>query len=249
MRILSVRMNTATATFMVSAAEYRGCPEPTLPEFAFAGRSNVGKSSLLNFLVGKRDLAKVSATPGHTKHLNFFEIEDRWRLVDLPGYGYARVERKERGRFSVLVAEYLANRPNLECVFTLVDASLPPQELDLEFFEWLVDNEVPFVIVFTKTDRVSEQKLEELQGELQNQAQRMVRSAPGDVLNLRRGSQRTHGAHQTHRVRGGHQSKGPQDQVAAAPQYPLVSPRLAMPDLRCRQGGKPIDNFTAEYSG
>ena len=163
--VWSTRMNTATATFVISAAEYRGCPEPTLPEFAFAGRSIVGKSSLLNFLVGKRDLAKVSATPGHTKHLNFFEIEDRWRLVDCPGYGYARVERKERGRFSVLVADYLENRSNLECVFTLIDSSLPPQELDLEFIEWMVDNEVPFVLVFTKTDRISSQKLEELQNE------------------------------------------------------------------------------------
>lgn len=161
--LLSARMNTSTATFLISAPEYHHCPEPTLPEFAFAGRSNVGKSSLLNFLVGKRDLAKVSATPGHTKHLNFFEIERRWRLVDLPGYGYARTERGERGRFSRAVAEYLANRPTLECTFELIDASLEPQEYDLEFLQWMIENEVPFVIVFTKTDRVSTAKLAELE--------------------------------------------------------------------------------------
>ncbi len=154
-------MNTTSATFVRSVADFELCPEPTLPEFAFAGRSNVGKSSLLNLLVGKRDLAKVSATPGHTKHLNFFDIAGHWRLVDCPGYGYAKVEREERGRFSQLVADYLANRPNLECVFTLIDSSLPPQALDLEFIDWLSDHEVPFVLVFTKIDRASSDKVQE----------------------------------------------------------------------------------------
>jgi len=135
-----------------------------MPEFAFAGRSNVGKSSLLNLLVGKRDLARVSATPGHTKQLNFFTINGTWRLVDLPGYGYARVERAERGRFSSSVAEYLAHRPNLECVFTLVDSSIKPQESDLQFLEWLVENEIPFVLVFTKIDKIKPAALAEITG-------------------------------------------------------------------------------------
>ena len=154
-------MNTSSAIFLQSAPDLASCPEDSLPEFAFTGRSNVGKSSLLNLLADKRNLAKVSATPGHTKHINLFNINGTWRLVDLPGYGYAQVERKERGRFSTAVAEYLANRPNLELVFALVDASLPPQELDIQFLEGLVDHEIPFVLVFTKIDRVSKAKVQE----------------------------------------------------------------------------------------
>jgi GTP-binding protein len=147
-------VNFSTVTFTGSAPNLEACPDELLPEFAFAGRSNVGKSSLINLLVGKRDLARVSPTPGHTKHLNFFTIAGRWRLVDMPGYGYARVERKERGRFSSAVMDYLERRPNLQCVFVLIDASLPPQGNDLEFLEWLIDHEVPFVLVFTKADKV-----------------------------------------------------------------------------------------------
>ncbi len=154
-------MNTSTARFLCSAPNLAACPDDAVPEFAFAGRSNVGKSSLLNLLVGTRDLARVSPTPGHTRQINLFDVNGRWRLVDLPGYGYARVERAERGRFGGLVAEYLAHRKNLECVFTLLDASLPAQANDLEFIEWLVDHQVPFVIVFTKIDKITPARLEE----------------------------------------------------------------------------------------
>lgn len=147
-------MNTSTAKFVCSAPDYASCPDESLPEFAFAGRSNVGKSSLINLVVGRDGLARVSPTPGHTRHLNFYDIGARWRLVDMPGHGYAKVERKERGRFSQAVLEYLDQRPNLECVFVLVDSSIPPQANDLEFLEWLVDHEVPFVLVLTKTDKV-----------------------------------------------------------------------------------------------
>ncbi len=154
------RVNTSSAIFSCSAPNLAACPDESLPEFAFAGRSNVGKSSLLNLLVGKRDLARVSPTPGHTKEINFFTINGTWRLVDLPGYGYARVERKERGRFSASVNEYLAERPNLECVFTLVDSSLEPQDNDLQFIEWLIDNAIPFVLVLTKTDKIKADELE-----------------------------------------------------------------------------------------
>ncbi len=156
----SSHMNTSTAVFLRSAPDLESCPDDDLLEFAFAGRSNVGKSSLLNMLVGKRDLAKVSATPGHTKHLNFFNIDRRWRLVDLPGYGFAEVARKDKARFNQGVSDYLVNRTNLVCVFALVDSTLPPQKIDLEFLEWLVDNEVPFVLVFTKTDKVSATKVQ-----------------------------------------------------------------------------------------
>lgn len=124
-----------------------------MPEFAFIGRSNVGKSSLVNMLAGKRDLARVSPTPGFTKLINFFTMSKRWRLVDLPGYGYAHVARKDSARFNEAVNDYLLNRPNLYLVFALIDSGLPPQKLDLEFVEWLASNSVPFVLVFTKTDR------------------------------------------------------------------------------------------------
>jgi GTP-binding protein len=145
-------VNIVSARFECSALDLEGCPDEILPEFAFIGRSNVGKSSLVNFLTGSTDLAKVSAKPGSTKTLNFFELNRRWRLVDLPGYGYAHVARKDSKKFNKSVMEYLRDRPNLCCVFALVDSSLPPQALDLEFVEWLAANEVPFVLVFTKSD-------------------------------------------------------------------------------------------------
>lgn len=148
-------VNTSSAVFIRSAPDLDSCPEGDQPEFAFAGRSNVGKSSLLNLLVGKRDLARVSATPGHTKQLNFFDINRRWRLVDMPGYGFAKVGRAEKTNFTEAISRYLVDRENLVCVFTLVDSSLPPQKIDLEFVEFLVNHEVPFVLVFTKTDKCS----------------------------------------------------------------------------------------------
>lgn len=156
----SPSVNTSSAIFTGSAPNLEACPDESLPEFAFAGCSNVGKSSLVNLLVGKRDLARVSPTPGHTRHLNFYTINGTWRLVDLPGYGYARVERSERGRFSKSVMDYLENRPNLQCVFALVDSSLPPRSHDLEFQEWLIDNAVPFVLVLTKSDKTPPAALE-----------------------------------------------------------------------------------------
>lgn len=141
-----------TSQFDRSAADLSGCPDEVLPEFAFIGRSNVGKSSLLNFLTGRPDLARVSPTPGSTRLLNFFLINNAWRLVDLPGYGFAKVARKDAQKFNRAVLEYLRDRPNLCCVYALVDGSLPPQPIDLEFVEWMADNGVPFVLVFTKTD-------------------------------------------------------------------------------------------------
>jgi GTP-binding protein len=136
------------------------CPPGSLPEFAFIGRSNVGKSSLLNMLSGKQGLARVSPTPGHTKLINMFTMNKTWRLVDLPGYGFAKVARKDKSKFNQAVANYLQLRPNLCCVFTLIDSVLPPQKIDLEFIEWLVDNTVPFVLVFTKIDLVKPSKVE-----------------------------------------------------------------------------------------
>ena len=147
-------MNISSAIFDCSAPDLDSCPDESLPEFAFIGRSNVGKSSLLNLLAGKQGLARVSPRPGFTKLINFFTMSKTWRLVDLPGYGYAHVARKDSAQFNEAVIEYLQQRTNLYCVFALLDSGLPPQQLDLEFVEWLANNSVPFVLVFTKTDKV-----------------------------------------------------------------------------------------------
>jgi GTP-binding protein len=146
-------MNISSAIFDCSAPDLDSCPDASLPEFAFIGRSNVGKSSLLNMLAGKGVLARVSPTPGFTKLINLFTMNKTWRLVDLPGYGYAHVAREDRTLFNQAVNDYLKHRPNLACVFALLDSGLAPQPIDLDFVEWLVRNAVPFVIVFTKTDR------------------------------------------------------------------------------------------------
>ena len=147
-------VNISTATFNCSAPDLESCPDESLPEFAFIGRSNVGKSSLLNLLAGKENLARVSPTPGFTKLINVFTINKTWRLVDLPGYGFAEGARKDRAKFNGAVLNYLENRTNLCSVFTLIEAALPPQPIDIEFVEWLTRREVPFVLVFTKTDKV-----------------------------------------------------------------------------------------------
>jgi GTP-binding protein len=146
-------VNISSAIFDRSAPDLDSCPDESLPEFAFIGRSNVGKSSLLNMLAGKGILARVSTTPGFTKLINFFTMNKTWRLVDLPGYGFAAGAKQESARFNKAVARYLKHRPNLCCVFALLDSGLAPQEIDLEFVEWLTRNSVPFVLVFTKTDR------------------------------------------------------------------------------------------------
>jgi GTP-binding protein len=146
-------VNISSAIFDRSAPDLASCPDESLPEFAFIGRSNVGKSSLLNMLAGKGVLARVSPTPGFTKLINFFTMSRTWRLVDLPGYGYAEGSRKHVSQFNRAVANYLKHRPNLCCVFLLIDSGLEPQPMDLEFVQWLASHALPFVIVFTKTDR------------------------------------------------------------------------------------------------
>jgi GTP-binding protein len=148
-------VNISSAIFDRSAPDMDSCPDESLPEFAFIGRSNVGKSSLLNMLAGEKGMARVSSTPGFTKLINLFTMNKCWRLVDLPGYGFAQGGRKHRARFNKAVADYLCHRPNLCLVFALIDSALPPQQIDLEFVEWLVRHAVPFVLVFTKTDAAS----------------------------------------------------------------------------------------------
>ena len=138
-----------------SAPDLASCPTSNLPEFAFIGRSNVGKSSIVNMLTGVKGLAKVSDTPGKTRLINFFIVNKSWTLVDLPGYGYAKVGRKDRAKFSSFVADYLQNRPNLLGTFVLIDSRLTPQKIDLDFLDWMVDCGLPFILIFTKTDKLS----------------------------------------------------------------------------------------------
>ncbi len=148
-------VNISSAIFDCSAPDLDSCPDELLPEFAFIGRSNVGKSSLLNMLAGEEGMARVSPRPGFTKLINIFTMNKCWRLVDLPGYGFAHGARKNSARFNKAVAEYLEHRTNLCLVFALIEAGLGPQKIDLEFVEWLARRAVPFVLVFTKTDKVS----------------------------------------------------------------------------------------------
>jgi len=148
-------MHISSAIFDCSAPDLDSCPDGSLPEFAFIGRSNVGKSSLLNLLSGKLDLARVSPTPGFTRLINIFTMNRTWRLVDLPGYGFAEGARKAKFKFNHAVDDYLKHRTSLCCVFALLDSGLSPQEIDVEFIAWLTRNSVPFVIVFTKTDKAT----------------------------------------------------------------------------------------------
>ncbi len=148
-------MKIATALFKASAPDLASCPESSLPEFALIGRSNVGKSSLINMLTRSEGLAKVSQVPGKTQLINFFTINNSWNLVDLPGYGYAKVGKQERSSFSAFVSDYLEHRPNLLGTFVLIDSRLSPQRLDLEFLHWMVGCGLPFILVFTKTDKLS----------------------------------------------------------------------------------------------
>ncbi len=151
-------MKILSADFETSAANIRGCPNWNLPEFAFIGRSNVGKSSLINFLTGRKNLALASGVPGKTKLLNFFRINKNWAFVDLPGYGYAKVATQDKHEFNTAVAEYIEKRPNLATVFVLIDSRLEPQRIDLDFIRWLSGCDVDFALVFTKTDKQSAAK-------------------------------------------------------------------------------------------
>jgi GTP-binding protein len=148
-------MKIISAAFETSATQLSACPQRSLPEFALIGRSNVGKSSLINALTHRRELARTSNTPGKTQLLNFFVINDTWRLVDLPGYGYAKVGRQQRLDFNAAVAEFIADRDALRCVYVLIDSRLPPQPVDIEFIRWLEGVGRPFALVFTKMDKQS----------------------------------------------------------------------------------------------
>jgi GTP-binding protein len=147
-----------SAEFISSNTRTEKLPPAEFPEYAFIGRSNVGKSSLINMLTQRKGLAKTSQTPGKTQLINHFLINKNWYLVDLPGYGYARVSKGQREEWERFIRYYLRNRENLQCVFVLIDSRVPPQKSDLDFCFWLGENAVPFVLVFTKTDKQSASK-------------------------------------------------------------------------------------------
>lgn len=146
-------MIVKTADFVVSNSRVEACPHEGRPEYAFIGRSNVGKSSLVNMLTGRRALAMTSATPGKTLLVNHFLVNGQWYLVDLPGYGYARRGKREQERLRRLISAYVLGREELTCLFVLIDSRLDPQRIDMEFITWLGENGVPFAIVFTKADK------------------------------------------------------------------------------------------------
>lgn len=154
-------MIVSSAEFVKSSQELSQCPQPDMPEFAFIGRSNVGKSSLINMLVDKKYLAKTSSQPGKTQLINHFLINEEWYLVDLPGYGYAKTSMENRKKWRKMIEDYLLKRVNLLTVFVLVDSRLEPQKIDLEFINFLGENQVPITLIFTKIDKQSAKKTEE----------------------------------------------------------------------------------------
>ncbi|MFN8324515.1 ribosome biogenesis GTP-binding protein YihA/YsxC [Flavobacterium sp.] len=153
-------MKINTAEFIISNSDVSKCPKEPLPEYAFIGRSNVGKSSLINMLTGNKNLAKTSAKPGKTQLINHFKINQNWFLVDLPGYGYAKVSKKTKEIFQKFITDYFEKREQLVCAFVLIDIRHEAQKIDLEFITYLGETGVPFCIIFTKADKISKTKIE-----------------------------------------------------------------------------------------
>ena len=152
-------MQIRHAIFKQSASSLHGCPKPGLQEYAFIGRSNVGKSSLINMLCNNNKLAKTSSTPGKTQLINHFLINDHWYLVDLPGYGFAKASKDKRSKFETIIYDYCKKRQSLVCLFVLIDSRLPLQKIDLEFMMWCGENSIPFSIIYTKADKNSKAEL------------------------------------------------------------------------------------------
>ncbi|WP_306353740.1 ribosome biogenesis GTP-binding protein YihA/YsxC [Flavobacterium sp. '19STA2R22 D10 B1'] len=153
-------MKINTAEFIISNSEVSKCPKDFLPEYAFIGRSNVGKSSLINMLTNHKNLAKTSGRPGKTQLINHFKINNNWFLVDLPGYGYAKVSKKTKSIFQQFITDYFEKREQLVCAFVLIDIRHEAQKIDLEFLNYLGESEIPFCIIFTKADKISKVKID-----------------------------------------------------------------------------------------
>ncbi len=152
-------MKISKAEFIKSSTLIKDAPREPLPEYAFIGRSNVGKSSLINMLTNNKKLAKTSSTPGKTQLINHFKINNSWYLTDLPGYGYAKTSKQKRKQFGKMIQDYFLHRKNLVNAFVLIDSRLKPQKIDMEFMEWLGKNKIPFAIIFTKSDKLSSNEL------------------------------------------------------------------------------------------
>jgi len=161
-------MEITSAEFMISNTQVSRCPSPDKPEFAFIGRSNVGKSSLINMLTQRKNLAKTSSTPGKTQTINHFLINKKWYLVDLPGYGYASVSKSTKEGWSVMIESYFRQRENLYCTFILVDSRIDPQQKDIEFINWLGGLGVPIAVVFTKIDKIKQSELAQSRKKFEN---------------------------------------------------------------------------------
>lgn len=178
-----------TAKYLISSTDYNKCPQDDKKEIAFIGRSNVGKSSLINMLTNDNTLAKISSTPGKTLNINHFIINDNWYLVDLPGYGFAKVSKLMRANIEKMVNNYILNRENLICLFVLIDIRIPAQKIDIDYMYWLGSNNVPFSIIFTKADKIGNQviidKVENYKIELlktwENLPEMFISSAPKEI--------------------------------------------------------------------
>jgi len=151
-------MQVKNAIFISSNTDHKKCPDTGLPEYAFIGRSNVGKSSLINMLVNNKKLARISSTPGKTQLINHFLVNERWYLVDLPGYGWAKVSKVKKASWGKMITNYLLQRQQMVCLFILIDSRLPPQKIDIDFIEWVGVHRIPFALIFTKADKQSANK-------------------------------------------------------------------------------------------
>ena len=171
-------MKIKRSEFVKSSSSIEQCPPPKKPEFAFIGRSNVGKSSLINMLTGRKQLAKTSSKPGKTQLINHFEIDGSWYLVDLPGYGWSKVSKQKKADWGVMIEEYLKKRENLACLLVLIDSRLEPQSIDYEFISWLGEQEIPFVMVFTKTDKQSKNRFQSIKAKHLKQLRRTWEEEP-----------------------------------------------------------------------
>lgn len=175
-------MPIKTAEFFISSQKISQCPKPDLPEYAFIGRSNVGKSSLINMLTDHKDLAKTSSTPGKTKLINHFLINKSWYLVDLPGYGYAKLSKSVKDKWQKMIEDYLSHRESLMTIFVLIDSRLEPQKIDLKFVEWLGINQIPFSIIFTKLDKINTKQLAENTNKFKNELSEQWEELPAMFL-------------------------------------------------------------------